>query len=155
MRRQVKADRLDSVTRYLSWDHDRLDGILGEATRRVEGGRVSEARFFFEAFDQGLRRHIHADETILFPLFESRTGGTHALTETLRREDRAIESELRRMRMALETGDVSEYGGGLANLHDLLGPHNTREEQVLYSAMDALVADPTERNELLDRLIRG
>jgi hypothetical protein len=34
-------------------------------------------------------------------------------------------------------------------------PAAAQEEQVLYPAMDDLVADPTERNALLDRLIRG
>jgi iron-sulfur cluster repair protein YtfE (RIC family) len=151
---RAAPSHLDSVTRYLSWDHDRLDGILGEATRRVEAGSVSEARIFFATFDQGLRRHIRAEETILFPLFEARTGGNHALTEVLRREDRAIEAALGCMRMALETGDVAEYGSALASLYGLLEPHNAKEEQVLYPATDELVTDPAERNELLDRLIR-
>jgi hypothetical protein len=59
------------------------------------------------------------------------------------------------MRIALETGDVAEYGSGLSTLHGLLEPHNAKEEQVLYPATDDLVGDPAERNNLLDRLIRA
>ncbi len=146
--------KFDSVTRYLSWDHDRLDGLLGEVTRRVEGGLLAQARSLFTAFDEGLRRHIRIEEQILFPIFEARTGMKNGgPTVVMRTEHRTIEVELTRMRQALEVGDASEYGTGIANLHGVLGPHNLKEENVLYPTTDDLL-EPGERRELVDRLGR-
>jgi iron-sulfur cluster repair protein YtfE (RIC family) len=148
--------KFDSVTRYLSWDHDRLDGLLGEATTRVENGHLAQALSLFRAFDTGLRRHIRIEENVLFPLFESRTG-TRAgggPTAVMRAEHRAIEAELDRMRLALELGDASEYGSGLATLHGVLGAHNLKEESVLYPTTDDLL-EASERLDLVDRLSRA
>jgi iron-sulfur cluster repair protein YtfE (RIC family) len=151
MTTHTSPSKLDSVTRYLSWDHDRLDGLLGEVTQRVERGDLGPARSVFSAFDQGLRRHIRMEEELLFPLFESRTGMKRGPTVALRAEHRAIEVELAQMRDALEVGDASAYASGLSNIHSLLGPHNVKEEQVLYPITDDLL-QPEEQHELLDRL---
>jgi regulator of cell morphogenesis and NO signaling len=146
--------KFDSITRYLSWDHDRLDGLLGEVTRWVEAGQLAQAKSLFVAFDEGLRRHIRLEEEILFPLFEARTGTSHGgPTFAMRTEHRTIETELKRMRKALEVGDAAEYGGGLAILHTVLGPHNLKEENVLYPTTDDLLG-PAERLALVDRLRR-
>ena len=151
MTTHTSPSKLDSVTRYLSWDHDRLDGLLGEVTQRVEDGDLEQARSVFSAFDHGLRRHIRLEEELLFPLFESRTGMRRGPTVVLRSEHRAIEVELAQMRDALEVGDASAYASGLSNIHGLLGPHNVKEEQVLYPVTDDLL-QPEEQRELVDRL---
>jgi iron-sulfur cluster repair protein YtfE (RIC family) len=147
--------KFDSVSRYLSWDHDRLDGLLAEVTRRVEIGLFSQAASIFAAFDSGLRRHIRIEEEILFPLFETRTGMRSAgPTVVMRAEHRLIEAELLRMRQALDIGDSAEYGTGLAVLHGVLGPHDLKEEQVLYPTVDDMLG-AGERLDLVDRLARS
>jgi iron-sulfur cluster repair protein YtfE (RIC family) len=151
MTAHTSPSKLDSVTRYLAWDHDRLDGLLGEVTQRVERGDLGPAHSVFSAFDQGLRRHIRMEEELLFPLFESRTGMKRGPTVALRAEHRAIEVELSHMRDALELGDASAYATGLSNLHVILGPHNVKEEQVLYPITDDLL-QPEEQRDLVDRL---
>jgi iron-sulfur cluster repair protein YtfE (RIC family) len=151
MSTHASAQRFDSITRYLSWDHDRLDGLLSEATQRVEEGHLPQARSIFAAFDEGLRRHIRLEEDLLFPLFESRTGMRNGPTNVMRAEHRVIEGELERMRRGLEAGDASEYGTGLANLHGVLGPHNAKEEHVLYPTTDDML-DVLERRDIVDRL---
>ena len=145
--------RFDSITRYLSWDHDRLDGLLSEATRHVEAGELGEARSLFIPFDEGLRRHIRIEEELLFPLFESRSGMRHGPTAVMRGEHRVIEGELARMRRGLDNGDAAEYATGLANLHGVLGPHNVKEEQVLYPTTDDML-EALERRDFVDGLTR-
>ena len=153
MSTHVSSFRFDSITRYLSWDHDRLDGLLAEATRHVEEGDLSQARSIFLAFDDGLRRHIRLEEELLFPLFESRTGMRNGPTAAMRTEHRVIEAELTRMREGLDAGDASEYATGLANLHGVLGPHNVKEEQVLYPTTDDML-DVLERRDFVEGLTR-
>jgi len=151
MSTHASALRFDSITRYLSWDHDRLDGLLSEATQRVEQGHLPQARSIFAAFDEGLRRHIRIEEELLFPLFESRTGMRNGPTTVMRAEHRVIEGELERMRRGLEAGDASEYATGLATLHGVLGSHNAKEEHVLYPTTDDML-DVIERRDIVDRL---
>lgn len=153
MSTHVATSRFDSITRYLSWDHDRLDGLLSEATRHVERGEMTQARSIFLTFDDGLRRHIRLEEELLFPLFESRTGMRNGPTVVMRAEHRVIEGELTRMRAGLDVGDASEYATGLANLHCVLGPHNVKEEQVLYPTTDDML-DVLERRDFVDGLTR-
>jgi iron-sulfur cluster repair protein YtfE (RIC family) len=153
MSTHVSTSRFDSITRYLSWDHDRLDGLLSEATRYVEQGDFSQARSIFLTFDEGLRRHIRIEEQLLFPLFESRTGMRNGPTAVMRTEHRQIEGELTRMRRGLDAGDSSEYATGLATLHCVLGPHNVKEEQVLYPTTDDML-DALERRDFVDGLTR-
>lgn len=151
MSTHASSFRFDSITRYLSWDHDRLDGLLSEATQRVEQGHMAQARNIFVAFDEGLRRHIRLEEEVLFPLFEAKTGMRSGPTMVMRTEHRVIEAELNRMRHGLESGDASEYASGLSSLHGVLGTHNAKEEQVLYPITDDLL-DVLERRDVVDRL---
>jgi len=147
--------KFDSVSRYLAWDHDRLDGLLVEVTQRVEDGHLGQAKSLFRTFDDGLRRHIRIEEDVLFPIFESRTGVRGCgPTTVMCAEHRVIEGELTRMREALDIGDAAEYASGLAALHGVLGAHNLKEESVLYPTTDDLL-DAVERLQLVDRLIRG
>lgn len=151
----TSALKFDSITRYLSWDHDRLDGLLGEVTQRVEAGHLAQAKSLFRAFDEGLRRHIRIEEEVLFPLFETRTAmRISGPTMAMRAEHREIEAELARMRDALDIGDAAEYASGLATLYGVLGAHNLKEESVLYPTTDDLLG-ASERSELVDRLVRG
>jgi iron-sulfur cluster repair protein YtfE (RIC family) len=146
--------KFDSVTRYLAWDHDRLDGLLAETTRSVDDGELVHARSIFDAFERGMRRHIRVEEDILFPLFEAKTGVRRGPTATLREEHRAILAGLNRMRQALDIGDAAEYSDGLSGLHALLGPHNLKEESVLYPTTDDRLR-PDETIEVVDRLVRA
>jgi len=147
----VASSKFDSITRYLSWDHDRLDVLLGESTRHVENGDIAQARLLFLAFDEGVRRHIRMEEELLFPLFESRTGMRNGPTVVMRAEHRLIEVELTRMRQGLEAGDAAAYATGLANLHCAMLPHNVKEEQVLYPTVDDML-DALERRDVVARL---
>jgi iron-sulfur cluster repair protein YtfE (RIC family) len=146
-----RRGQFDSITRYLCWDNDRLDGLLGEVTRRVETGHFGAASCLFAAFDEGLRHHMRIEEEILFPLFEARTGLPNGPTATMRAEHIVIAAELVRMRLALQSVDVSGYAAGLEQLHELLSQHGDKEEQVLYPATDDILS-PAERQAFLDRL---
>lgn len=144
--------KFESITRLVAWEHDRLDGLLVEATRQVEAGQLQHAKSLFRPFDEGLRRHIRLEEEVLFPAFEARTGvGPGGSLLPMRTEHRSIEAQLTRMRTALEVGDAAEYGEGLNHLHSMLGPHHLREEHVLCPTMDDLLS-PTERLSVVDQL---
>ena len=147
------STRFDSVTAYLSWDHDRLDAILRSVRARVEAGDWQAARREYAPFDDGLDRHIRLEEGILFPIFEERSGMKGGPTAVMRVEHCEIRGALETMRDGLGRSDARLFQEGLAHLLDVLPDHNVKEEQVLYPTTDRLLEEK-DRAALAARLQR-
>ena len=141
----------ESVTAYLSWDHDRLDALLESVRDRVARGEWGEARREYGEFDRGLDRHIRLEEGILFPAFEALTPTGAGPTAVMREEHRAIRAALDFMRAALARGDANSFHDGVAALLTVLPAHNVKEERVLYPATDRALSGP-DRAALAARL---
>jgi hemerythrin-like domain-containing protein len=143
----------DSVTAYLSWDHDRLDAILQPVRAGVQAGEWEAARRDYAPFRDGLDRHIRLEEGILFPIFEERTGMTGGPTAVMRAEHQEIRAALGVMGDALGRGDAGLFEDGLAHLLAVLPAHNVKEEQVLYPTADRILPE-RDRAALAARLQR-
>ena len=88
-----------TVTDYLQTDHRRLDGILERFQEEVNENKWAEASRDFREFSLGLKRHINAEEEILFPLFEEKTGMHDAgPTAVMRMEHK----DIKELKQALE-----------------------------------------------------
>ncbi len=148
----ASATMFDTVTEYLSWDHDRLDALLQSVRTWVEGGKWEHAQRTFAEFDRGLDRHIRLEEEILFPLFEARTGMTGPTT-VMREEHQLIRGALAVLAAAIGKADASGFHAGLAALASVLPPHNEKEEAVLYPTTDRVLPEG-ERTTLAARLQR-
>lgn len=146
----ASATLFDTVTAYLSWDHDRLDALLQSVRTWVEGGKWEHARRTFAEFDRGLDRHIRLEEEILFPLFEARAGMTGP-TAVMREEHQLIRGVLAVIGAAIGHADGRGFQDGLAALAAVLPPHNEKEEQVLYPTTDRILPE-AERTKLASRL---
>lgn len=135
-----------SVTSYLEADHDRLDAIVPEVERLAHAGSFMEARARFGVFVCGLDWHIEAEEQVLFPMFEAKTGMTHGPTQVMRGEHVDIRARMHAVAEALGAEDVARVNGALGELIGLLSSHNQKEEKMLYPMMDrALDFDAQER----------
>lgn len=123
-----------AVTSYFEADHDRLD-VLFQRYRAQKRSDVKKAKPFFREFLKGLRRHIVWEEEVLFPFFEQATGITQGPTEVMRREHRMIAEALDKIHDKVRTlnpdSDHEEE-----ELVAILGPHNQKEENILYPAID-------------------
>jgi hemerythrin superfamily protein len=77
--RELSASKKDeimsetTVQASLAHDRDRLDQFL-ETYRQWKRVDYAKAKQAFREFKFGLQRHIISEETILFPLFEDKTG---------------------------------------------------------------------------------
>lgn len=133
-KRPPSRERVLTVCDHLGFDHDRLDALLGEAVEAAAAGRWEAADSLFDAFQVGLRRHIRAEEELLFPLFEQVTGVPRDAGPTLvmREEHHDIERELARMGASL----ARREGLDPSALVGVLGPHNEKEEHVVYPTVD-------------------
>ena len=129
-----------TVQSFFAHDHDRLDQLL-ETYRRLKKAEFAKAKQAFKEFKFGLQRHIIWEETVLFPLFEEKTGMRDTgPTTVMRAEHRqigecleALHDKVRRQDVAT---DLEEQ-----RLFQALHAHNQKEENVLYPAIDRLAND--------------
>lgn len=129
-----------TVQTSFAHDHDRLDGLL-ETYRRLKRVDFAQAKQSFKAFVHGLQRHIIWEETILFPLFEEKTGlRDRGPTFVMRAEHRQIGSWLAALHDKVRRQDVASDREEQGLLQVLLA-HNQKEEHVLYPAIDRLLSE--------------
>jgi iron-sulfur cluster repair protein YtfE (RIC family) len=148
------ASRVDqpfeSITEYLSGDHRRLDGLLGEVEHAVAEESFPRARERHHELEVGLDRHIRLEEELLFPLFEARSGMSGP-TVVMAREHRQIRAALRMMGEGLAKDDATAFSEGRRWLEDVLPEHDSKEEHILYPMTDKLLSS-RERTLFLARL---
>ena len=124
---------------YLAHDHDRLDRLLQEAT--AQPGVIR--RELYDAFRQGILRHIGIEERIVLPTIARLQNGNQAkVAQRLRLDHGAI--------AALMVPPPSPTI--VATLLSILTAHNALEEQEdgLYFLLNRLASD--EEDALLERM---
>ena len=139
-----------TLTEYLQDDHKRLDNLFEMTFLYLRAGSRDRAMAAFQEFDEGLRHHIQMEDRVLFPAYEERSGFTQGPTEVMRTEHRRIEESLGEIRAALERLPPSFTGRDPSvlsllemqqRLLEILGPHNAKEERILYPGCDRLISD--------------
>ena len=128
------------ITEFMEQDHDRLDGLFKDF-QSAKAGDFEKAKRCFSEFKRGLQRHIVWEEEFLFPIFEERTGvSEEGPTAVMKLEHRRIKEALDGIhdRVAAGNEDTGEYERELAAV---LLVHNTKEEAVLYPAIDRCVSE--------------
>jgi uncharacterized protein (DUF2249 family) len=151
--RRRTGGALRGVTECLMTDHRRLDAILADVESLVLAGRYSEAIGRLCEFCCGLNRHIEMEETVLFPMFERATGTAGGgPTEVMRQEHSAIRGFMAAAAAAIEGSDARAFTNAILGLRETLGPHNAKEEYILYPMSDAAAGDETARDDLVRRM---
>ncbi|MCC7343822.1 MAG: hemerythrin domain-containing protein [Deltaproteobacteria bacterium] len=142
-----------NITQFFERDHDRLDALFGQ----FQKGKRSDfpaAKRAFKEFLTGLQRHIVWEEELLFPAFEQATGMRNVgPTAVMRMEHRQIHQCLEEIHQKVRVQDP-ESDAEEARLLAVLGQHNMKEEQILYPAIDRMVA-PEVRAKLLAEVQAG
>jgi iron-sulfur cluster repair protein YtfE (RIC family) len=142
----------ESVTQIFGLDHRRLDAIFAAAKQSLHAGNMRAGIARFSEFRDGLERHIVAEETVLFPLFETITGSADGPTRVMRLEHEEIR------RLLVEIASKLERNGGeglmtpLAALTARIYAHNGKEERILYPWVDRAARDAGESEALLRRV---
>jgi len=133
------AAEFRTVTAYLIWDHDRLDGLLVDCIGALHSGERDHARAALHDFTEGLRRHIRVEEELLFPALAKATGTSSGPMGCMHREHAGIQQGLRLMESALDDDQAERFQLGLDLLMAILPAHNQKEEQVLYPLADRVL----------------
>ena len=127
------------IVAYLEADHDRLDRLLGEATRTP--GQIDLEPF--GTFRRGLLRHIGIEEKILFAAAKVARGGEPVPEFARLRADHA---RLTALLVPTPTPRIVEQ------ISEVLAPHNEIEERDGGTYAACLDAIGAEADELLARI---
>jgi iron-sulfur cluster repair protein YtfE (RIC family) len=139
-----------SINEFLTDDHHRLDELL-EAFQEWKPKDLAKGNEFLAQFVSALHRHLQWEETILFPLYEQKTGQT-ALIRTLLGEHQEIREWLEALSGKVGQQDT-DSGYEEKMLVEELGGHNAREEYALYPELDKLLADE-EKKQVFEAMAR-
>lgn len=139
-----------SPSAALEREHRQIDAALGVFLTELDGGRVDTAGL--DTALEALRRHIYAEERILFPPI--RDGGLAMPVAVMMCEHgeiwRAMDA-LARLAAGSDTDRIRVAG---QRLLDQLATHNDKEEEVIYAAADNGL-DPDKAAELADFIATG
>ncbi len=148
LRRRVDAR---TVTEYFEADHHRLDTLLNEAISKLRAGSLLAAREVYHRFAEGIRRHMLAEETILFPLVERAYGFAVGAKTVVGAEHGTIRELLDRLGTLLLSEQPEGCVGVVLELLEVLARHDMKEERVLYPMVDRQL-DDQRRVELVARV---
>ncbi len=122
----------------LEHDHHAIDSEFARFREGLERGEWLGEPFQHAA--EALRHHIYVEEEALFPVL--RVGGLVAPVFVMLREHAEIWQALDAMEA--EVGrDTTRALAAMATMTSVLGPHNSKEEQILYPA-SGQVLDPKD-----------
>ncbi len=127
---------MNSIRELLSDDHRHCDELFATVEREVESAQWAKASAAFSAFSGAMLRHFNAEEAILFPAFEARTGMSMGPTQVMRAEHAQMRALLEAAAAALADSDADEYSGNAETLLIMMQQHNMKEENVLYPMCD-------------------
>lgn len=140
-----------TISGFYEHDHDRLDQLF-QSFLSFKSSHPGKATAYFQEFKSGLEQHIAWEEEILFPAFETKTGTTGGPTQVMRWEHREIRKHLDAIAEKLSRKDFGT-GGDETALLSVLGPHNEKEENILYPMIDQ-VTDGPERTQIFTEMER-
>lgn len=133
-------------------DHRSSDDSFTAIERAVASADWQRASTALARFREELLRHFDAEESVLFPLFEQRTGIHRGPTQVMRGEHAQMRMLLQAAAAALADEDGVEYASHAETLLIMLQQHNVKEENVLYPMCDQQLGD--QYDDLLPELRR-
>ena len=127
---------METIRDCLAGDHRACDTAFAATEKAVACGDWSAARAAFDGLRTAMLAHLAAEEEILFPAFEARTGMTMGPTRVMRSEHAQMRELLAAAGEALADKDADEYAGNAETLLIMTQQHNMKEENVLYPMCD-------------------
>jgi hemerythrin-like domain-containing protein len=141
---------MSNITDIMSKNHTDCDEIFAQVEREVDNLEWDKATTDFISFVDAMEKHFGAEENILFPTFEERTGQTMGPTQVMRMEHKQIRQLFEEMQICINNRDRDEYLGLSETLLMLMRQHNMKEEQMLYPMADQVLSADAE--EIISRM---
>lgn len=141
---------MHNIKNFMAGDHRQCDELLVTAEQAVASRSWEAASAAFAGFQQAVLQHFAAEENILFPAFETKTGMLSGPTQVMRGEHVQMRELMAAAQEALVAQDADDYEGNVETLFIMMQQHNVKEENVLYPMCDQLLS--AQVDALLPRL---
>lgn len=129
-----------AIRDLMTGDHRRCDDLFVVAEKLALDAGGPAAADAWESFGRMLFAHFEAEETILFPAFEDRTGIRSGPTATMRLEHEQMRELCWAAAQALADGDAETCADCAETLLIMMQQHNLKEENILYPMCDQMLA---------------
>jgi hemerythrin-like domain-containing protein len=139
-----------NIKNFMAGDHRQCDELLVTAEQAVASRSWQEATAAFAGFQHAVLQHFTAEESVLFPAFEEKTGMLSGPTQVMRGEHVQMRELMAAAHAALLAQDADDYAGNAETLFIMMQQHNVKEENVLYPMCDQLLS--AQVDALLPRL---
>lgn len=143
---------MHGIKALMTDDHRSCDDLLAAVEQAVAALDWNMAKDELVRFRVALFAHFDAEEALLFPRFEQRTGMYQGPTQVMRGEHLQMRQLLAAAETAIALRDADDYAGNAETLLIMMQQHNVKEENILYPMCDQQLAD--ELDQLLPQLRR-
>ena len=132
-------------TQILPDHHRHCDDLFAAAEDAALRGDWGAATPAFEHFNAQMIAHFDAEESLLFPAFETASGMSGGPTRMMRYEHDQMRGLLAQLAAACDAQDSQGYGGAAETLLMLMQQHNMKEENILYPMCEQSLGAEAER----------
>jgi uncharacterized protein (DUF2249 family) len=140
-----------TLSEHLRADHARIDGLLTELQHFLRVGALAEADRRFAALSDALKRHMAAEEALLFPAMLRMTQPVARAVPDMLAEHGELRALLPELQSALAKQDVLASEALLPQMRRSLARHHEDEEHLVYPISDWALS-PDEQDDLINRL---
>jgi hemerythrin superfamily protein len=148
-----ETDRKPTLAEHLRADHARIDGLLTEMQHYLRVGALAEAEVRFQVLGQALKRHMAAEEGILYPAMQQMTESVARAVPAMLAEHGELRSLLPELATAMRQQDVLASESLVPQIRRSLARHHENEERLVYPITDWALAP--EDQERLARSLTG
>ena len=127
---------MENIRQIMANHHRQCDdgfAVVEQAVAKADWASADQA---FASFRAAMLAHFEAEESMLFPLFEAKTGMTRGPTQVMCVEHAQIRELIEAAAAALEKRDADDYSGCAETLLIMTQQHNMKEESILYPMCD-------------------
>ena len=143
-----------TLAEHLRADHARIDDLLTELQHFLRVGTLAEADRRFAVLVETLRRHMAAEEELLFPAMLRMTEAVARAVPRMLAEHGELRALLPQLQAALAKQDVLASEALLPPVRRSLARHHEDEEHLVYPISDWALS-PEEQDDLINRLHGG
>jgi iron-sulfur cluster repair protein YtfE (RIC family) len=141
---------MTNIQTFMAQDHLHCDGFFTQAERLATAQDWDGATAAFAQFKTSVLQHFDAEENLLFPAFEDKSGMRMGPTQVMRDEHAQMRQLMDAATTALSEKDGDDYEGYAETLLIMMQQHNLKEENVLYPMCDQHLQD--QASDLVPRL---
>jgi iron-sulfur cluster repair protein YtfE (RIC family) len=144
----------DTITAFMDAEHTRINEMCEQTVAALHGEQFNALHALAGDFIAALKRHIHAEEQILFPAIEEKSGNIEP-TRAMRMEHHQMGQMLEKLKPLLT---VQELWTGIQAIEGqeidpgaLLRSHESKEHDILYPLADQILGAEQAR-QLIARM---